>query len=187
METKLIFALIIIVYWLFYRIPTVIVKKVQTHVVKRKRLNLVGELPLLISLIFYGVFVYFLINTSIKIGTNVLAIAIVLFVTSAVLNEWSRIVLGKQWSGSARIIQDHKLIREGPYSLCRHPMYFANLLMMFSGIFVMRSGIMFVLFTLNFFILIYRMRVEEEELIREFGKEYESYKKDVKGLIPLIY
>lgn len=187
MELKTLFWVIVISYWLGYRIPVIIYKKFQAHLVKRKRLVLVGELPLLISLIFYGYFAYYLATNPLSVGNTFVGLAITLFIFSAVFNEWGRVVLGKQWSSAARILKKHRLVQEGPYSLVRHPMYFANLLMMVSGLVIVRAWLMLLLFLANFLVLLYRIKVEEEELSKTFKEEYRNYQKRAKKLIPFIW
>jgi protein-S-isoprenylcysteine O-methyltransferase Ste14 len=41
---------------------------------------------------------------------------------------WARMLLGGNWSSSMTVKQDHQLIRQGPYSIVRHPIYSGLLL-----------------------------------------------------------
>src|SRR5260370_28079315 len=36
---------------------------------------------------------------------------------------WARVLLGRNWSSSVTIKQDHSFIRGGPYRFVRHPIY----------------------------------------------------------------
>jgi len=36
---------------------------------------------------------------------------------------WARLHLGRNWSGRVTVKEDHELIRSGPYSIVRHPIY----------------------------------------------------------------
>src|SRR6266576_3015436 len=36
---------------------------------------------------------------------------------------WARITLGKNWSASVTIKENHELIQSGPYRITRHPIY----------------------------------------------------------------
>src|SRR5438034_2283936 len=49
--------------------------------------------------------------------TMVLAITTVWFCSAAIR------ALGKQWSLAARLVEGHKLVKEGPYSVVRNPIY----------------------------------------------------------------
>ena len=36
---------------------------------------------------------------------------------------WARVVIGRNWSGTITLKEDHQLIERGPYRLVRHPIY----------------------------------------------------------------
>jgi protein-S-isoprenylcysteine O-methyltransferase Ste14 len=48
---------------------------------------------------------------------------VVMIWTGIALALWARWHLGQYWSGRITIKEDHKLIRTGPYSRLRHPIY----------------------------------------------------------------
>lgn len=114
-------------------------------------------------------------------------IGMTLIVSGVLFNEWARKILGKQWSGPARIVKDHELITKGPYSIVRHPMYFANMVMLLGCLLVVRSYVLLGLAALISGLLIYRARIEEQELNNKFDKEYLDYRKKVALIIPFIY
>ena len=79
-----------------------------------------------------------------------------------------------------------KVVTTGVYSIVRHPQYLGALLA-HVGISILLSAAYSLLFTPLMVILIYLIsRKEEEELTKEFGKEYENYKKKVPMLIPRL-
>ena len=79
-----------------------------------------------------------------------------------------------------------KIVTSGVYSIVRHPQYLGGLLA-HVGISFLLSAWYSLLSTPLIVILIYLIsRKEEEELIREFGKEYEDYKEKVPMLIPRL-
>ena len=162
-------------------------QKTTARAVKKRKLNIVGEFPLIVSLLFYGLLVVILVKSTTTPNTLIIISSIFLFTISVVLNEWSRIILGKHWSGAAQILRKHQLVKEGPYLSVRHPIYLANLLMMLSGLFIEQNIFLVTLFTSNLLILVYRIKVEEEILVKEFGKKYRSYQNTTKKLIPLVY
>jgi len=79
-----------------------------------------------------------------------------------------------------------KVISTGIYSRIRHPQYFGAILSHI-GITILLSSLYSLLSTPLIIFLIYLFSwKEEKELIREFGKEYEVYKKKVPMLLPRI-
>jgi len=79
-----------------------------------------------------------------------------------------------------------KIVTTGVYSIVRHPQYLGGLLA-HMGISFLLSALYSLVFTPIMVILIYLIsKKEEEELIREFGKEYEDYKKKVPMLTPIL-
>ncbi len=79
-----------------------------------------------------------------------------------------------------------RIVTRGSYSIVRHPQYLGGLLS-HVGISFLLSAMYSLLFTPLMFAIVYLIsRKEEEELIREFGEEYEDYKKNVPMLIPRI-
>jgi len=79
-----------------------------------------------------------------------------------------------------------KIVTTGVYSIVRHPQHLGALFA-HVGISFLLSAWYSLLLTPLMIVLIYLIsRKEEEELIREFGKEYEDYKKKVPMLIPKL-
>ncbi len=77
-----------------------------------------------------------------------------------------------------------KILNTGVYSTLRHPQYFGWILAHI-GISFILSVWYSMLFSPVLIALIYLLsKKEEEELIKEFGKEYEDYRKEVPMLLP---
>jgi protein-S-isoprenylcysteine O-methyltransferase Ste14 len=85
-----------------------------------------------------------------------------------------------------KVAETHRtesIVFTGCYSIVRHPQYLGGLLAHI-GISILLSASYSILVTPLMGILVYLIsRKEEKELIREFGKEYEEYKKRVPMLI----
>ena len=90
-------------------------------------------------------------------------------------------------SRTVEVQENQKVIDTGLYGIVRHPMYFATTLLFLSFPLVLGSGIGFVIFLAQPFLLVKRIKNEEEVL--EKGLEgYTEYKKKVKyRLIPFIW
>ncbi len=99
---------------------------------------------------------------------------------------WARALLGRNWSGTVTIKEDHELIRAGPYRLVRHPIY-AGLLLAIVGSAVARGewrGM--IAFVLAGVALWRKLRLEERWLTETFGTRYDEYRKQVRALIPFV-
>ena len=99
---------------------------------------------------------------------------------------WARQYLGRNWSGTVTVKQDHELIRTGPYRLVRHPIY-TGLLLAILGTAVAfgewRGLLAFALLTGS---LLLKLRVEERFMSESFPEPYARYRAEVPALIPCI-
>ena len=135
-------------------------------------------------LIFGTIGEYFLISRGINLWIS--GIGIVVVGVRIWLKWWAMLTLGKYWSVHIEIREAHKLIKDGPYRYVRHPAYLSNLLA-YLGIPLIANAY----YTLIGVFLIYvpfnliRLHLEERELIRKFGEEYEDYRKKVPALLPV--
>jgi len=86
-----------------------------------------------------------------------------------------------------RVAETHrteKIITSGVYSIARHPQYLGGLLA-HVGISFLLSASYSLLSTPLMALLVYLIsRKEEKELIKEFGKEYQDYRKKVSMFLP---
>lgn len=115
------------------------------------------------------------------------AILVVALVIISVWTMWSALrVLGKQWSLQARVLEDHKLVREGPYRFVRHPIYSGILGMIvavgLAWTYWIGLTIALVLFGVGTAI---RVQSEEKLLREQFGAEFENYKRNVPAVLPI--
>ena len=96
--------------------------------------------------------------------------------------------LGRMFTLNVVITDRHTLRTDGLYTIVRHPGYLGYLLMV-AAIGVSFNGLLSLLITLipAFMAISYRIMVEEDALIGEFGDQYRNYKIIVKRLIPWIY
>jgi protein-S-isoprenylcysteine O-methyltransferase Ste14 len=115
-------------------------------------------------------------------------VAIVIAALSLWLMWTAIIALGKQWAYVARIVEDHKLITEGPYNLVRNPIYTGMFGMLIAtGLAVNRWPLFaaaIILFLVGTWIRILR---EENLLRRSFGAEFEVYCSRVPALFLRLF
>jgi protein-S-isoprenylcysteine O-methyltransferase Ste14 len=99
---------------------------------------------------------------------------------------WARRHLGRNWSASVVVKEDHALIRTGPYRRVRHPIYTGMLLAFLGTVIAVgqwRGLIGFVLVLLSFLL---KSRMEEARMAETFP-EYADYRLHTAALIPGIY
>lgn len=96
--------------------------------------------------------------------------------------------LGAQWSLTARVLADHRLIMTGVYRRVRHPIYTGMLGMLLATALAASrwSGLVAGLIVFWTGTLI-RVRSEERLLRAAFGTEYEDYARRVPAVLPGIY
>ncbi len=105
------------------------------------------------------------------------------------LVRWLAILqLGKMFTVNVSINSGHQLKTNGLYGLVRHPSYLGALLILLGiGLFTGDAAALIVVFIPPLLAFIYRMHVEENALVAEFGPEYVDYKNKVARIIPGVY
>lgn len=99
---------------------------------------------------------------------------------------WARRTLGRNWSGTVTVKQDHELIRTGPYRYVRHPIYSGILLAVLGTAVAFgewRGLLAFILLTAS---LLLKVRMEERFMSESFPNEYPRYRAEVPALIPFL-
>jgi protein-S-isoprenylcysteine O-methyltransferase Ste14 len=99
---------------------------------------------------------------------------------------WARRHLGRNWSASVVVKEDHALVRTGPYRYVRHPIY-TGILLAFLGMVVTigewRGLVALVLASVAFVV---KSRAEERRM-RETFPEYEEYARGTAAIVPYVY
>ncbi|MBV8402874.1 MAG: isoprenylcysteine carboxylmethyltransferase family protein [Gammaproteobacteria bacterium] len=97
---------------------------------------------------------------------------------------WARVHLGRNWSGTVTIKQDHELIRSGPYGYVRHPIY-TGLLTALLGTTIAAGTVQGVVgLVIIACALVRKSRIEEGFMRESFPAEYPRYSAEVPALIP---
>ena len=100
---------------------------------------------------------------------------------------WAREHLGRNWSRSVTIKQDHELITTGPYSLVRHPIY-TGILAGFLGTAIALSQVRGVMVVVLIFLVFWaKLRLEEEWMRSQFGETYATYIRHTAALVPYLF
>lgn len=114
------------------------------------------------------------------LGAAVMVIGIIVFVQS---HEF----LGRQWSPSLELIDEHELVATGPYRHVRHPMYTAIFLITLAQALLLDNWVAgpsgLIAFT-----LLYVLRVDDEEAMMEaqFGSTWTEYAARTPRLMPRL-
>jgi len=120
-----------------------------------------------------------------SIGRIVAAIVLALI---ALILAWTAVPhLGKQFRVHAGLYVDHELVRSGPYSVVRHPIY-AALLAMFLSTALLLAPWKAILVLLAVFIIGTEIRVRSEDklLASRFGQQFADYKRNVRAYVPFL-
>jgi protein-S-isoprenylcysteine O-methyltransferase Ste14 len=105
-----------------------------------------------------------------------------------IFRVWCIRTLGKFFTATVKTQEKQQIITTGAYKVVRHPSYSgAFIAAVGSSIFmhaVFAAIFTFVVLSIAYYI---RIKAEEETLVKEFGEEYESYRKRTKKLVPWVY
>jgi protein-S-isoprenylcysteine O-methyltransferase Ste14 len=115
------------------------------------------------------------------------ALSVGLFAIAAALSWTSSHALRGQLRIVAGLGADHKLVRSGPYSLVRHPIYTSMLVVICATAVIIAPWTLFlgslILFVVGTEI---RVRTEEKLLASQFGEEFQEYKRAVPAYMPFL-
>ena len=112
---------------------------------------------------------------------------VALGVLGLVLRAWAVLTLRERYTRTLLTHEVHVVERGGPYRWVRHPGYLGSLLTL-DGV-AMGSGNWAVLgasLVVTFAAYAYRIRVEDEMLVRAFGETYDAYRREVGAVIPFV-
>ena len=118
--------------------------------------------------------------TSFWISAAVTAIGLLLTI-------WARQHLGRNWSGTVTVKEDHTLIRSGPYRLVRHPIYSGMLLALLGTALAIGSARGFIGAGLILFGFLLKLQVEEARMRETFPAEYDDYCRHTARLVPGVF
>ncbi len=96
--------------------------------------------------------------------------------------------LGRNWSDSLEVREQHKLVTDGLYHYVRHPMYTAFFMWAAAQALLLPNWIAGPAGLVGFGILfLFRVGREEAMMLESFGDEYRAYMARTARLIPHIY
>ena len=108
-------------------------------------------------------------------------------IAGLLLAVWARQHLGRNWSRSVTIKQDHELLTTGPYALVRHPIYTGSLTGFLGTAIALSEVRGFISLLLIFLVLWAKLRMEEQWMRSEFGPTYSAYVQQTAALVPYVF
>jgi protein-S-isoprenylcysteine O-methyltransferase Ste14 len=100
---------------------------------------------------------------------------------------WARLTIGRNWSGTVTIKEDHQLIQRGPYRIVRHPIYFGILLALLGTALGYGRILGLIAVPIAFLGFWRKAQTEEQFMMAQFGAQYVQYRREVKGFIPGLF
>ena len=125
-------------------------------------------------------------NYSLPVWANILGILI--FAIALWLFWKSHHDLGRNWSVSLEVREDHILITQGIYQKIRHPMYTSIWLWAIAQGLLLTNWIAGPSGVIGFGVLYFiRVGNEEKMMIEQFGDQYRAYMQKTKRLLPSLF
>jgi protein-S-isoprenylcysteine O-methyltransferase Ste14 len=97
----------------------------------------------------------------------------------------SHVDLGRNWTPTLAIRDEHHLVTEGVFRYIRHPMYAAHLLWAVAQVMMLHNwiaGFSFLLVAVPQYLL--RVNDEEQMMIEQFGETYRAYMQTTGRILP---
>lgn len=155
----------------------------RSHVKARKDKGSLILLWMMITSGFAGGFIF-----SERANYFLAALGFVFIITGLIVRWIAIVLLGKSFTVDVAITSTANLKTDGIYKRIRHPSYLGILLIITGFSAAMGSFYSFLILVIPVFVaIVYRIKIEEELLITEFGEEYLNYMSVSKRLIPGIY
>lgn len=112
----------------------------------------------------------------------------VIVIAGTGLRIWAIQTLGRFFTATVQIQEEHQLIQHGPFRHIRHPSYTGALLTAAGGAIVLESWFGLLIATACMLYAYYvRITAEEAALVSKFGQRYQDYQHQSSRLIPGIW
>jgi len=111
-------------------------------------------------------------------------IGVIVVAVGLAYSVWARLHLGRLWSAVVTVKAEHRIIRTGPYTLTRHPIYTGMLLALIATVVVRDTVVALIGCALIATGLALKTRREERMLLDHFGADYQAYQQEVPRLVP---
>ncbi len=187
---KLLHAACMVAWWVI-RLP--FERKARRNVLRRNAMDVREKLLLAISLTGLGIIPAIYIATGFpaaldqRFSATRAAIGLLIFLAALLLFHITHKALGRNWSVTLAVREEHALVTGGVYRFVRHPMYSAFWLWAIAQAFTLQNWLAGLAGLVGFGTL-YLFRVgREEALMREtFGAAWDAYAARTPRVIPFL-
>ena len=128
------------------------------------------------------------VNRAVESSMMFTMIGAFLLITGIYIRVWAIRVLGKHFTATVTLTNDHQLVKSGPYRWVRHPSYLGAFMALLGCPLFLNAYwaavIAFIVMTVAYY---FRIGVEEKMLSAYFGNQYRVYKENSKRFIPFIW
>ena len=111
-------------------------------------------------------------------------LGVILVATGLSYAIWARMHLGRMWSAVVTVKAEHRIIKTGPYTITRHPIYTGLLLALVGTVVVRDTVVALIGCAMIAFGVVLKVRREERMLLEHFGNDYRVYQREVPRLVP---
>ncbi len=201
MHSELLFRLLLIVIWvifggvrIYYRRKNPISKSNgdKSDSAKQRATGIagillsIGILGMLISIILFLVIPFNFPWFQLPFPALIRWVGVILGFSTVPFLVWIHRTLGHSYSAALQIRHKHVLVRNGPYSRVRHPMYTIFIFFIISMVLIAANLLvtLFAAFVIILFLPI--SKIEEQMMIDEFGEEYGFYIKQTGRFFPRL-
>jgi protein-S-isoprenylcysteine O-methyltransferase len=132
--------------------------------------------------------VIFSFGKMLALGAWLTWVGVAIMISGVTFRRYVINFLGKFFTATVQIRDDHQLVKDGPYRYIRHPSYLGLLILALGNGIALANWISLLLcIMLPAIGIIRRIKVEEKELHNHFGEQYREYRKSTWRIIPHIY
>jgi protein-S-isoprenylcysteine O-methyltransferase Ste14 len=117
----------------------------------------------------------------------VYALGLAVVIAGLAFAVWARVYLGRNWSGTVTVKDDHTLICGGPYAIVRHPIYTGLLVAILGTAIVFGEWRGLVAFCFLAAAYLLKLRREERFMAESFPDAYRRYRAQVPALVPFLH
>lgn len=157
--------------------PRSLREKIEHYFKPKSVLFILGQIFFLTATLFSARY-FSLPNTT--FDNVIFGMGLFLYYSGIFLSVWAKVEMKANWGlpGEHNIKRQSKVIKKGPFALCRNPIYLGLILLILGYALVLRSyTVMIVPFVAFYF---YRIVLKEEKILSKyFGKDYLEYKSRV--------